>query len=599
MTVPESRADGGSANTIQLAVVHVKSSDSSPGTPVFVGTGGPGGYGLDLVTIPPAALDFTEVFGSVLEDRDFVFFTQRGTEGAIPRLDSPEFDPVESGYIASLEQWSRDEFDTQLQQGLEACRDKFRAEGIDLSAYNSTESAADVNDIREALGFETITYYGQSYGTLLGQFVMRDFPDMLETVVLDGVDPAQHTSYAETNNYPAAFQRLFDACTADEACNASYPDLEGILANIVADFNANPKTVEAPLPDGTTGTFTLNGNAVLDFIYGMIGQGYTSVASVPSTIAVLAADPTPYLPSMIPSPESPVTSFITYLVTCADDPVTSMDAFDIPNQPEMFQDYIYADGIKFVTGCNVLDLPQLPDSSDVPATNDIPALTLNGGLDPATAPEYGELVAASLPQSQNVVIPDGGHIQWRHPCGEVIFDAFLTDPTVPVDASCADPVVFDTPFLATATNADGTASISIDLAAGFHEQAPGQWGNASGIAVALAVLPAGTDPTTAIVENMSQISPTDASMVVDGDPIAGQPTKTVSLNVQIQGVPVALDAWAFATDDATYYVVIIGQPPAGDQLRPQYPALLETVVINAGVDNAATPAASPVATPAG
>ena len=90
-----------------------------------------------------------------------------------------------------------------------------------------------------------------------------------------------HQLCRETNNYPAAFQRLFDACTADEACNASYPDSEGTLANIVADFKANPKTVEAPLPDGTTGTFTLNGNAVLDFIYGMIGQGYTFVALVP------------------------------------------------------------------------------------------------------------------------------------------------------------------------------------------------------------------------------------------------------------------------------------------------------------------------------
>lgn len=598
MTVPESRA-GDSENTIQLAVVHVKSSNSSPGTPVFVGTGGPGGYGLSLVTVPAAALDFTQVFGSVLEDRDFVFFTQRGTEGAIPHLDCPEFDPVESGYTASLEQWSRDEFDAQLQQGLEACRDKFDAEGIDLGAYNSTESAADVNDIREALGFESIIYYGQSYGTLLGQFVMRDFPDVLEAVVLDGVDPAPHTTYAETVNNPAAFQRVFDACAADEACNASYPDLARTLGDIVANFNANPKTVDVPLPDGTTGTFTLNGNAVLDYVYGLIGQGYTSVATVPSTIAALAADPTAYLPSMIPSPESPVTSLITYLVTCTDDPVTSMDAFDISNQPEMFQDYVYADGIKFVTACNVLGLPQLPNSSDVAATNDIPVLILNGGLDPATAPEYGALVASSLPQSQNVVVPDGGHIQWRHPCGETIFDAFLTDTTVPVNSSCADLVIFDTPFAATASNADGSASISIDLPAGFHEQSPGQWGNASGLAVALAVLPAGTDPTAAIVENVSPISPIDASMVVDGDPIAGQPTKTVSSDIQVQGVTVALDAWAFATDDATYYVVIIGQPPTGNQLRAQYPGLLETIVINSEQAIAASPDASPVATPAG
>lgn len=68
-------------------------------------------------------------------------------------------------------------------------------------------------------------------------------------------------------------------------------------------------------------------------------------------------------------------------------------------------------------------------------------------------------------------------------------------------------------------------------------------------------------------------------MVVDGDPIAGQPTKTASVDVQIQGVPVALDSWAFATDDATYFVMIIGQPPTGNQLRAQYPGLLSTIAI--------------------
>ncbi len=136
-----------------------------------------------------------------------------------------------------------------------------------------------------------------------------------------------------------------------------------------------------------------------------------------------------------------------------------------------------------------------------------------------------------------------------------------------------------TPFLATASNTDGTASISVDLPAGFHEQAPGQWGNASGLAIAMAVLPAGTDPTTTIVDNMSPLAPVDSTMVVDGDPIAGQPTKTASVDVQIQGVPVALDSWAFATDDATYFVMIIGQPPTGNQLRAQYPGLLSTIAI--------------------
>ena len=50
------------------------------------------------------------------------------------------------------------------------------------------ENAADVNAVREALGYDRIIYYGASYGSQLGQHVMRDFPEILEAVVLDGAE---------------------------------------------------------------------------------------------------------------------------------------------------------------------------------------------------------------------------------------------------------------------------------------------------------------------------------------------------------------------------------------------------------------------------
>jgi hypothetical protein len=40
--------------------------------------------------------------------------------------------------------------------------------------------------VPKTLGYEQITYCGASYGSQLGQHVMRDFPESLEAVVLDG-----------------------------------------------------------------------------------------------------------------------------------------------------------------------------------------------------------------------------------------------------------------------------------------------------------------------------------------------------------------------------------------------------------------------------
>lgn len=47
------------------------------------------------------------------------------------------------------------------------------AEGVNLDAYNSVENAArDMYTVAEALGYAEFNYWGTSYGTLLGQYVI-------------------------------------------------------------------------------------------------------------------------------------------------------------------------------------------------------------------------------------------------------------------------------------------------------------------------------------------------------------------------------------------------------------------------------------------
>ena len=102
--------------------------------------------------------------------------------------------------------------------------------GIDLAAYNSVENAADIVAVADALGYEDIDLYGGSYGSLLAQHVMRDYPDRVRSVVLDAVSPLRHAPNMLNKAHSAdrSLRLLFEQCQADSACNEAVPDLEQV-----------------------------------------------------------------------------------------------------------------------------------------------------------------------------------------------------------------------------------------------------------------------------------------------------------------------------------------------------------------------------------
>ena len=54
-----------------------------------------------------------------------------------------------------------------------ACRNTLQDAGIDLGSYNAPAMAADIEDLRQALGYEQWNLFGVSYGTLIAQAVMH------------------------------------------------------------------------------------------------------------------------------------------------------------------------------------------------------------------------------------------------------------------------------------------------------------------------------------------------------------------------------------------------------------------------------------------
>ena len=127
VTVPENRA-AGTEDTIRLAVVRVKSVSDTPGAPLLLGTGGPGGPGLQDVQGAQGPA-FLAANGSILEDRDFVLFSQRGTALAEPTLDCPAFSALT--IQASMEGMSLEARGQAGRDALVKCAEAFAAEGVD------------------------------------------------------------------------------------------------------------------------------------------------------------------------------------------------------------------------------------------------------------------------------------------------------------------------------------------------------------------------------------------------------------------------------------------------------------------------------------
>ena len=87
---------------------------------------------------------------------------------------------------------------------------------------NTVNTARDMDRIRQALGLSTISFYGMSYGTVLGAVYADLFPHRVATMVLDGaVDVNATLTQQAEEEAPAAEQslhHLFATCLAQAPC---------------------------------------------------------------------------------------------------------------------------------------------------------------------------------------------------------------------------------------------------------------------------------------------------------------------------------------------------------------------------------------------
>jgi pimeloyl-ACP methyl ester carboxylesterase len=171
--------------------------------------GGPGASGADAAV--GLALQLPE---DVLRRFDLVGFDPRGVGLSTPvECVSPELknEMIASEPRPTSTQQLDDVF--ALQRKVDsACTGKY---GNALSAFNTVDTARDLDRIRQSLGDQKLTYLGYSYGTTLGSVYAHLFPTHIRALVLDGAVDPDADPKADAEASAAGLEKGFDAFAAN------------------------------------------------------------------------------------------------------------------------------------------------------------------------------------------------------------------------------------------------------------------------------------------------------------------------------------------------------------------------------------------------
>ncbi|MGD8624175.1 MAG: alpha/beta hydrolase [Anaerolineae bacterium] len=432
LIVPEDRSrPGGATLRLPVAVFHSPNPDAAP-DPVIHLVGGPGG---DLLG---AAGFYLGAGGDdILAHRDYILFNQRGTHGAEPALECPGMAEFTRALGQEPLAWpARQARELEFLLG---CQETLVARGANLAAYNSAENAADVADLRLALGYEQVNLYGISYGTRLALTVMRDHPQGVRSVILDSVYlPQVDLDETLAANAHRAFQTLFEGCASDVYCRSHYPDLEAVFYRTVDALNTEPVKVQV---QGSTVDAWLDGDILMSAVFGTL---YRTDAIPWLPTMIYQASQGNYEPLRTPLEAmldaGGISTGMHYALQCREEVAfesyhETVDlAADLPPQVAAH----YASSQVFDL-CAAWGAGAAPPVENEPVASSIPTLVVSGQYDPITPPDWGRLAAGTLDHSFFFEFPGVGHGVIRSSdCGRQIGRQFLADPTERPDDACLD-----------------------------------------------------------------------------------------------------------------------------------------------------------------
>ncbi len=233
--VYENRAAGtGRKIGLNIVVLPAKTPDAASDPLVFLVGGG----------VAPAtgyAGFLSRAFPDLRLRRDVLLIDQRGS-GASNALDCElSTDAANAEY--------RDE--ARFLEAVRRCRKELERKA-DLRYYTTPLAMDDLDEIRGWLGYPRLDLYGVSYGTQAAMVFLRQHPERVRSVVLQGVVPLDTPMWLEyPRNSQQALEQAFAACARQQGCRDAFPNLAqefSALLERLAEKPVKVKVSESEIP---------------------------------------------------------------------------------------------------------------------------------------------------------------------------------------------------------------------------------------------------------------------------------------------------------------------------------------------------------------
>ena len=435
IVVPRDRANP-SGPTFSIAVTRHRSTGTTEERigSLFFNPGGPGGSGL------ASAAGVWGVLPDELRSRfDLVSWDPRGVGASTPALQSCA-SPYPTRPATGKVDWNAvvSSFLQRVRRVQQKCYEANR--GV-IEYVGTNEVVEDLDDIREALGEESLTYWGMSYGTRIGYVYALRHPTRVRAVLLDGpVDPAGSiVGFGEGGVGPDQAFSVFAA---------AYPTAAHRFFATLAALNKKA----LPLPDGTAYT---RWNLLDNVLPNMAQQAYygalaTYIDLVHRAVLGSGADQQEainYLATRPKHPPNGSTGGVFAAVNCLDYP-------DRPTQAQMVAAVesahryapLYGGSLAtmYVTNCE--GLPVIPDPIPLITGrgSSVPVLISGSTLDGSTVSIWLARMSRAFPRSRTITYSGGQHVVWvfaHSTCVNDVVDRYFIERALPrMDVGCSNAV---------------------------------------------------------------------------------------------------------------------------------------------------------------
>jgi pimeloyl-ACP methyl ester carboxylesterase len=406
LTVPLDPS-GDTPGSITLAIRRHRAPVGEAKDAIVALAGGPGQAAL------PFAEQFARVLGPIAATRDLIVFDQRGI-GLSGPLSCHRF-----------------ELNANTPPGptIAECAAQL---GPTRSFYATADTVADIEALRVAGGYEKLVLYGTSYGTKVAEEYAQTYPSHVEALVLDSVVPPNGPEPLNRSTF-AAIPRILRQLCAARACARITPNPVADLARLVRRLARGALRGRVIDGHGVAHTVPISSDGLLQtLIEGDLEPILRS--EFPAAVRSAADGDTAALARMeeraasgeASEAEEPSESFdnpLYYATSCEDEPFPWNRAASPATRLAEARARIKALGAnQFApfTPANVLDLSDVPACAFWPYTTPAPALStaplpsvptliLSGADDLRTPTSGAREVAAQIPGSHLLVVPNTGH----------------------------------------------------------------------------------------------------------------------------------------------------------------------------------------------